>query len=115
MLFSTQRIHLATEYTPTECMHRLEPVIDEGWLSSKEVLGRVTPSTIYLHKRLFYRNSFKNYLMATMRRERNQTIIEGDVGLHPLIKVFMVCWFGGVVFIGGSILIATVASFFVPG
>src|SRR5262249_11361235 len=63
-----------------------------------------------LRKRIRYRNSFQNYLIATMRPEQNGAIISGKVAMHPFVRVFMFIRFSGVILIDGSLSFATLRT-----
>jgi hypothetical protein len=116
---NSDRIQLLTPLTPTECALRLTAAIDAersaffslaGLLGSKPVAGRVTESSLRLRKRIGYRNSFQSFLTATMQQELGGTVISGEVGMHPFVRVSMFIWFGGVILIGGTIFAASISS-----
>jgi hypothetical protein len=113
---NSNRIQLLSPLTPAECVSRLTAVIDterlasSSWSGSRPVVGRVTDSSLRLRKRIRYRNSFQSFLTATMRPEAGGTLISGEVAMHPFVRAFMLIWLSGVLFIGGTMFLATVGS-----
>jgi hypothetical protein len=114
------RVKLVSPLTPAECVARLTAAVDlerafspgAAWFGSKPVIGRVTETSLRLRKRTGYRNSFQNYLTATMRAEAGGTSISGHVGMNPFVRAFMFVWFGFLVLFGGAIFISSIASAF---
>ena len=92
-------------FPPAECVSRLREEIDSGVMTylfgigSKSFTGRVSESSLSLRRRISYRNSFQTVLRARMRPERGGTLISGTCGMHPLVKAFMLVWFGGLALI----------------
>jgi hypothetical protein len=114
---SDSEMRLFSPFSPVECVSRLEAVIDTersalfslgGLFGSRPVVGRVNGSSLRLHKRIGYRNSFQIFLTATMQAEAGGTLISGGFAMHPFVRVFMLIWFGSVILIGGSIFVAIV-------
>ena len=101
-------------FSPAECVSRLREEIDKGAMvylfgfGSKPFVGRVSESSFSLRRRIMYRNSFQTVLRARMRPERGGTVISGTCGMHPLVKGFMLIWFGGVILIGGTVFWTTI-------
>src|ERR1043166_3302047 len=96
---------------PDECAKRISLAVDpERWAlfsfaslrGSRPVAGRVDNSSMRLHKRISYNNSFQTFLTATMRPHGAGTVIQGDFAMHPITRRFMPIWFGGVILIGGT-------------
>jgi hypothetical protein len=109
--------------SPAECASRLAAVLDSDRLAgfslpalfgSNPVIGRVTATSLRIHKRIGYRNSFQTCLTATMRAEAGGTLISGKFGMHPFVRFFMGFWFGGIILIGGSFSVVVAISLF-PG
>ena len=117
----TTRIELHSPHPPAECASRLSAAIDAensallslaGVFGNKPFLGRVTETSLHLRKRIAYRNSFQSMFSGTMRPSNGGTVITGDFAMHPFVIVFMAVWFCGVLGIGGTLAIATIAHLF---
>lgn len=81
------RVDLFSPLAPEECVDRLRA----GLLSpSSDVDGRVEYEWIRLGKRIFYRNSFQTFLRAKLLPYGTGTRLSGSLGLHPLVKGFVV-------------------------
>ncbi len=116
----SNRIELFSPLPPIECAARLASAIDcersalisfSSIFGSKPIAGKVTETSLRLRKRIGYRNSFQNFLTATMRPEGTGTVISGEFAMHPIVRVFMTIWFGGVILIGGTMFIGTIGGF----
>ena len=116
---NSNRIQLFIPLTPAECASRLTAAMGAeraGFFplarhfGSSPVIGRVTQSSLWIRKRISYRNPFQNYLLATMKAETGGTVISGKITTHPATRAFMFLWFGGVVLGGGLMLITSISS-----
>jgi hypothetical protein len=61
-----------------------------------------------VRKRIFYRNSFQIHLSATLIEEDGHTRVICRFGMHPVVVVFLVFWFGVLLLAGGGGIIAGV-------
>jgi hypothetical protein len=116
------RINLLAPYGQAECVSRLLAAIDiehsvlssfAALRGSKPVVGWVTKSDMRLRKRIGYGNSFQSYLRATMRPEAAGTAILGKIAMHPLVRIAMIVWFGGIIYLAGPAFLRTVYSMLV--
>ena len=111
---NSKRIKLRTALTPADCVSRLAEVIDtDGSLfasrmdlaGSKPLMGRLDESSLFVRKRIGYRNSFQSLLKATIRPDAAGPVISGKIMIHPFIQMFMFAWF----LISGTMLIMRAA------
>src|SRR5665213_2701447 len=77
-----------------ECVQRLRSKIDPAWGGT--VVGSVGDTSFRLRKPIYYRNSFQYSLSGRLIDENGQTRLHCRIGLHPLVRAFLVVWFGGV-------------------
>jgi hypothetical protein len=68
-----------------------------AWSGSKPLIGKVSPASLRLHKRIWYHNGFQTHLFARVRPMEGGTKISGTFGMHPFTRVFAFIWFGCVV------------------
>ena len=70
----------------------------------------MSEKSIYIRKKINYRNSFQTVLRASIAPLGQGTKSVIFFGLHPFVKIFMFFWFGFAVLIGGAIFILTLSS-----
>ena len=80
---------------------------------SKPVVGWVTDSSMRLRKRIGYGNIFQSYFKASMRPEAGGTVISGKITMHPLVRLFVIVWFGAIIYIPGPAFLRTIYSMIV--
>jgi hypothetical protein len=89
---------------PEEVCARLSGAIGrEGILldaGEQEVVGHVHGGTFRLRVGSSFRNSFRPYLHGRVEAVPEGSRIVVRLGLHPLIKPFMLCWLGGTIAFG---------------
>lgn len=112
-------IRLLTSLSPEQCLARLTAAGDiatcilpsGGTLfGSKPVVGRASTQAIRLSKRINYQNSFQTHVAASMRVTADGTAIEGVLGMHPSVHVFLGVWFGFVLLIGSLVFFSSVSA-----
>jgi hypothetical protein len=105
------RLEVFSPFTPADCASRLREAIDSGLraslfgLGSKPVIGKVSESSVRLHRRTRYSNSFQTLLTAAMRPEQGGTVISGECAMHPFVRIFMVVWVCALAFIGVTLFL----------
>lgn len=84
-----------------ECVGRLDAVVDRGGLvlpswevvfGSKCLIGQLSDTKLQLRKRIGYRNSSQSILNGTIRAQDGGTMISGEFGLHPEVRIFPFVW-----------------------
>jgi hypothetical protein len=83
-------------------------LLDLGLQRSSVVDGSIAGCRLRARKRISYRNSFQIRLFADLIEEGSHTRIICRFGMHPAVIAFLVFWFGALLFIGGSGMIAGV-------
>jgi hypothetical protein len=83
------------------CVSRLRSKTDPAW--SGAVVGSIGETSFRLRKRIYYRNSFQYSLSGKLIDHNGQTRLRCRIGLHPLVRAFLVVWFGGVLIGCGAI------------
>jgi|GEM_PF-1959228 len=79
----------------------------------KPVAGRASNSFIYLHKQLgYFRNSFQDFLKASMKETAQGTEIKGKVGMHAFVTLFSIVWFSMAILLGGPMMITILIDLF---
>jgi hypothetical protein len=111
-------IALRSDFGVEECLRRLSNTTDppkltlfsrSGYKGSKPVMAKIDGEKIKLWKRRYYRNGFAPFFFGTISPAGQGARIEGYFGMDPFVKVFMVFWLGFVLFVCGSVLIATLS------
>jgi len=111
-----EQLRIYSPLPPDECARRISAAIDPerssffSRVGSRPIVGRVDSSSIRLRKRINYGNSFQTFLTATVRAHDAGTVIQGEFAMHPLTRIFMPVWFGGVLFVGGASYMISVFS-----
>ncbi|HEY2069519.1 MAG TPA: hypothetical protein VGG48_08205 [Rhizomicrobium sp.] len=95
-----------------DCVARLKESVGSFWnpLSSAAVAGTVRDGAITLRRNMRYRNSFQTFLRAHLSDDPQGTRISCRFGMHWIIQIFLIAWFGGVLFSGWSIATQTIAE-----
>uniref|UniRef100_A0A7C2NW02 Uncharacterized protein n=1 Tax=Schlesneria paludicola TaxID=360056 RepID=A0A7C2NW02_9PLAN len=97
-------IHLASPLTSDACAARLAEAIDDAagpWmLGSRPVIGCVSGPSVWLRKRIRYRNGFQTLLVGTFNDGDNEPRFRGRTRLQRRTQVLLVFWFGGVLLAG---------------
>jgi hypothetical protein len=95
-----------------ECVRRLQASVDRSWLQlgGQSVIGYVGQTKLRLHKRIWYRNSFQQYLFSKLQDENGHTRLRCRLGLHPFIWASSVVWFGFVIVIGGAMSLKLITA-----
>ena len=68
-------------------------------------MGRIGKTSLRLHRRIRYRNSFQTQLFAQLVDEGHRTRLHCRFGFHPFITVFIVVWCGFALVLGGAMSI----------
>lgn len=97
----SNRLELFVAVSPKECVDRLDALVDRGGLmlpswkivfGSKRLIGQLSDTKLQLRKRIGYRNSSQTILNGTMRAQDGGTMISGEFGLHPVVRIFPFVW-----------------------
>jgi hypothetical protein len=104
----------SAKLTREEIIDRLNKLGDTGLNqigSPKDIVYKLSGDNLRLRKsfKLGY-NSYRRFFYGTIKSNGNQTIISGEFRLHPLVKVVLTFWFGGIIVLGGSSFIIGLLS-----
>lgn len=104
-LFRSETINLTTDLSRTECVKRLTAQVDGNLriFGTKPLVGRIRESSLRVARRIRYRNSFQTWLSANLIDAGGGTRLICRLALHPLVRIFMIVWFTGIILIGGLI------------
>jgi hypothetical protein len=106
----TNRIQFYSPHSPEACVDRLTQTADRFgalggiWaqlVGKNPVIGQWSESQIQLSRRIRGRNSFQPVLFASLQAKGTGTVIDGRIGLHPLVIIVTTLWFAIVSFLGG--------------
>jgi hypothetical protein len=100
MITTARKVDLFIRATPHEFVSRLSAEIHEeapvfGFRvvqGSRPVVGYLTDKSLRLRKRILYRNGLQSFLMANIYSCDSGTHIIGKIGMHPLIKWFLLLY-----------------------
>ena len=73
-------------------------------------MGRVGDTSLWLQKRILYRNPIQTALRADMYAENGGTTIVGEFAIHPFVRVLTGCWFAFIGLFGGLASLGTMAQ-----
>jgi hypothetical protein len=106
------RVDLLSPLRAEECRRRLREQTASVWmiLSSAPIVGRIGETSLRLRKRIWYSNSFQTWLSAELVDEGSRTRLRCRFGLHPFTRIFTAIWFSGVVLIGSTVFVGTMAA-----
>jgi hypothetical protein len=88
---------LITRLSTEDCKATLASTIDTGlwnrvW-GSREIVGKTDNTTFQLRMRNSWLRSFTPIFHGRFTLSKDATLIQGEFGIHPLVKVFMIFWF----------------------
>jgi hypothetical protein len=112
-------IELFTPLPPDACEARLREATDregpQAWFGSRPVISWISLRSVQIRKRVAFRNSFQTYLVCSLAGGDGGTRLRVEVGLHPLLPVFLTVSCVVVGLAGVGLLIAGVRAQFVGG
>ena len=100
------KLELVSPFPLVKCQR----LLNIGLQRSTVVEGSIKGTRLRARKRIFYRNSFQIRLSASLLEEGAHTRIFCRFGMHPVVIAFLVVWFGVLLFISGSGIIAGVVE-----
>lgn len=94
---------IKSEKSPEEIARILKSITDSQKSllrrdTKAEFTGEVTPAGFKVVSNINYRNSFLPVIEGRVRTEEDASLIEIKMRLHPLVRVFLLFWFGMVSF-----------------
>ena len=95
---SRDTVSFYTTKNISECQNMVRSV---GYSAFGTVLDSFDGYSFRLHAKRNYRNSFAPFFYGTLVQQGAGTKLEGHFTMHPFIKLFLACWFTGVLFFGG--------------
>jgi hypothetical protein len=98
------KLELVSPFPLEECQR----LLGDGLQRSTEVEGSISGARLRARKRISYRNSFQIRLSARLLDEGGPTRIICRFGMHPVVIVFLVFWFGMLLLMGGGGIVSGV-------
>jgi hypothetical protein len=97
-----------------ECIRRLKHKADSPFnlFGNKPIIGGVSGNRFFARKRppLFFRNSFQPRLTARLEEEAGGAVVYCSFAFSPFVIGFLIFWVGTVIFMGGSVAIASLSE-----
>lgn len=99
-------LNLYSLLSQPECVSRINAAIDprrswffpiDGKFGTKPVIGTVNISSLKIRKVIYERNSFQRILRGKIVSEGEGTLIICEIGIDPIIQLFIRFWMTGVI------------------
>jgi hypothetical protein len=107
-------IILHSPLTVDECIRRLKHQADSPFnlFGNKPIIGGVSGTRFFARKRLpiFFRNSFQPQLTARLEEEAGGAVVYCSFALSTFVIGFLIFWVATVIFMGGSVAIASLSE-----
>lgn len=101
----TRTVEIVSPFAPEEFAARLTRAIDPGGMErvvpgSKPVIGRVDGRSVWLRKRIRYRNGFQTVLVGTLEECEAGCRFRGCARMQWATQVLTTIWLGGMFVVG---------------
>src|ERR1700753_1708192 len=84
-----RHMKLSTKLSIEECRNRIIKAAEPPQF----ILGEFRGNSFRLRTRKFYMNSFAPLFYGKFSQRNGGSILEGQFGMHTLVRLFMVFWF----------------------
>jgi hypothetical protein len=110
--FAIETAQLVAPFPLDECIRRLRDDIAPFWapFGGRRLVGRLSGTSLRVRKPVWTNHWLQTRLFATLVDAGDRTRIVCRFTVHPLVKAFMAIWFSGVVLLGGTIFLLTLAG-----
>jgi hypothetical protein len=80
------------------------------FVAAGTIICKFSGNNFRLRQKRGYGNSFAPFFYGKLRQTETGTEISGEFRIHPFVLAFMAIWFGGVLLIGGTMALTSLAQ-----